>query len=163
MTKQEVLTLFRALNALSGLKGVAFSYAVAKNLRRLGEDVESMQKASELSKEFNEYETARIELAKEHAKKDADGKPVTEDEKDDNGKVISTTYVIANQKAFDKELEALRATHKEALDARQKQIDEFNALLNEESDVELHKIKLADVPQDITTEQMNGILPVIDE
>ena len=163
MTKQETLSLFRALNALVGLKGVAFSYAVAKNLRRLGEEVESIQKASETSKEFNEYETARIELAKKNAKKDADGKPVTEEEKDEKGKVVSTTFVIENQKTFDKELEALRATHKEALDGRQKQIDEFNALLDEKSDVELHKIKLSDVPQDITTEQMNGILPLIDE
>ena len=53
--------------------------------------------------------------------------------------------------------------HQEAFDAREKQIAEYNELLKTESTIVLHKIALADVPQNITVQQMYGISDIVEE
>ena len=158
MLKSEAITLFRNLNSLGGLKGVKFSYAVAKNLNILKPELESLEKSMEGSDSFKEYEGKRIELVEKHADRDKDDKPMQEDI--EGGK----QYVVkANKKAFDKAFEALKKEYKTALDARKKQTDEYLELLTTESEVVLHKIKLGDVPTEITTSQMAGIYDLVEE
>jgi hypothetical protein len=152
MKNNDILNLYDGLSKIN-LKGVKFSYGVAKNIALLKTEVESLSKAQESSKEFVEYDNARIELAKKHAKKDDKGEPVVE----------KNSYVIENQEAFDKEFETLKKTHKKALDERENQIKDFNDLLEKETDIQFHKIKLEDVPEDISTEQMTTIYDLIEE
>lgn len=40
---------------------------------------------------------------------------------------------------------------------------EFEKILNEEQEVKLYKILLSEIPQDITTAQLNGIYDIINE
>ena len=72
-------------------------------------------------------------------------------------------YVITDLDAFNKDFEALKEENKSVLEERDAQIDEGNRLLDEEITIELYKIKLADVPEDITGEQMETVYQIIEE
>ena len=155
MKKSEILSLYRALNTLGQLQGVKFAYGVSKNVAILKPEIEALEKASAASPEFMEMDKERIKLVEEHAEKDEKGKP----------KKKGNEYVISEDKKedFENAFEAFKLEHKELYDAREKQIEEYNALLETESEVKLHKVNLADVPQNITVQQMHTISSFVED
>lgn len=153
MTKGDALRLFNSLNGMVALKGAKFTYAVARNLATLKPEVEALAKVVEQSEEFKEFETKRIALAEKFSKKDKDNKPV----------VSNANYVIEDQATFDTEYKALREANKEILKKYEEQVKEYGELLKSDVSVNLIKVKLADVPADITAAQMNGILEMVEE
>jgi len=153
MTKQDALNLYQNLNVLGNLSGVKFSYAVAKNANLLKAEVEALETSVKPLPAFEAYDTERVELARSHAKKDDQGNPT----------IVGNQFIIEDQKAFDKDLEELKSKHKEALEIRQTQLDEYAKLLKEPSEVVLHKITLADVPNQVTVTQMTAIQEFITE
>ena len=155
MTNNQMFGLKQALEAAGDLRGVKFSYAVAKNLSKINKEVELIQEAIKPSTEYAAYDTKRIELAKEHAKKDENDKPLMTK----RGK----EFDIEDLPKFEKALEKLKKEHQPAVDARIKQLEEFDKLLLEESKVEIHKVKLEDVPEDITSKQMTSLFEMIDD
>lgn len=153
MLKKDILQLYKGLNSLAGLRGVKFTYAVAKNLRAIQDEITSLEKSVEADEQYKAYDNARIELAKKHAKKDEKGEAMTE----------NNQFVLEDHKAFEEEHAKVRDEYTEALAARENQLAEYKLLLDEESSVELHKINLSQVPEDISTEQMYAILPIIED
>ena len=158
MKKSEVLLLHKALNRLGNLTGVKFAYAVSKNINILKNEIESLDKAMEPSEKFMEYDKARIALVELHAEKDDKGK----------AKIITSAsgsqqYDIDEEnKMFKKAFDALKEKHKEAVGAREKQVEEYIKLLETDSDVKVYKVKLEDVPKEITVVQMAGIDEIVD-
>ena len=152
-TKQDILSLFNAIDQLGHLKGVKFTYGIARNINILKPEVESLQEAAKQSEDFTAYEKSRLEILEKYAEKDKDGKSV----------IKNNEYVISDRKSFDKAFKKLRSENKKTLDDRQVQLKEVEKLLKEESTIKFHKIKVDDVPEDITTAQMNSIFALIDE
>ena len=158
MKKSEVLILYKTLNKLGSLTGVKFTYAVAKNLNILKNEIESLDKSMEPSEKFADYEKARIALVELHAEKDDKGKAKIETS--ENG---AQQYVIdPENKMFKKAFDALKVKHKDAVSAREKQVEEYTKLLASDSDVTLYKVKLDDVPKEISAVQMAGIYDIVD-
>lgn len=157
ITRQEVLDLYKAFQAVSHLKGVKFAYAVAQNLNILKREVEAISLASHPSNEFLEFDKKRAELAKSHAKKDEKGEPITIMV---NG---ANEYDIVDAKVFEEQYEALKEENKAILDERTKQIEDLDNLLQEKVDVELYELKMSTVPEDVTGEMLAGILLAIVE
>lgn len=154
MTKLEVLNLYQGINRLGRLIGVKFVYAMSKNMKALQAEIDSLQKAMEMTDEFKKFEDARIALINKYA------------EKDDKGvvKITNNEYIIGENKAvFDAEFETLRQANQAAFDARQEQIKQYTELLKTDCNVTLFKVKLDDVPKDITAQELNGIYPLIEE
>ncbi len=129
LTREELVKLNNALAAVGNLSGVKFAYAVAKNREELKPEIKSLQAANEPSEAFNILDAARVELAKEYAKK-VDGKPVVEGD----------SYVMEDQALFDKAFDKLKAKHKDAVEAREKQMKDFEELLKEVVEIDLHTI-----------------------
>ena len=152
-TKAEMIQLYQALNKLGNLSGVKFAYAVSKNINLIEPEIKSLEKSLEASDEFKKFEEKRMALVEKFAKKNEKGEKIVKDNQ----------YEIDNQKEFDEEFENLKVENKEVYDARQKQIEEYNDLLQSESTVELHKINLSDVPSNITVAQMASISSLVEE
>lgn len=150
LSRNAVAELYNGLNTLGGLQGVKFTYFVAKNKALLESEIKDMKEVIKTSEEYNVYEKARIALAEEHAVKE-DGKPVVKDNR----------YVMEDKEAFNKACEALKLEHKDAIDQRKKQVEDFNKFLEEEIELNLHNIQLTDVPTNITVEQMEIIEPLV--
>jgi len=156
ITKKQALDLYECLNSLGDLSGVRFSYAVAKNISNLQAEIESLKKAYIPSKEYSEYDNKRVELAKSHSVK-KDGVP----------EIIiregAQVYNIKDQNKFDLKLIELQGEYKQVISDREKQMKEFSAILEEKIDVDLQMIKTSDIPENINTKQMTGILILIKE
>lgn len=148
----EILNLADALSKIN-LPGVKFAYGVSKNLNILKPEVIALEEARKQSPEFQQYEKERVVLAIKHSEKDEKGKPI----------ILENQYKLADQEAFDAEFIVLKEKHKDAIEKREAQVKEFNDLLEKEVKLELHKIKLEDVPATITTKQMNDIFDLIEE
>ena len=154
MKRKELFQLKQALESVSTLKGVKFAYSIAKNLQEVNKEIEAVNKAIAPSDEFMQYEKERIKLNEEYAEKTEDGKPMVE----------NNNYVISprNRGSYEKRMEELKKKHKKVLSERDEQIKEYQALLEENVDITLHKIQEGNLPSDITAEQISGILPVIE-
>lgn len=153
MKNVELTRLLQGINAVDSLSGVRFAYAMSKNKKLITSEVETLEDAIKYSDEFEAYEKDRIELCERHAEKDDKGKPKTSGDK----------YVMADQKKFDKGLEALNEKNKEVIERRKKQGEEYGKLLEVESSYEPFMVEFEDVPKDITVSQMDGIIELIKE
>jgi hypothetical protein len=60
------------------------------------------------------------------------------------------------------EIEALEEENKELIDARKQQMDEINDLLDASAEVSLHPIKEEQLPEEITGEQVEHLLEIIE-
>jgi len=154
MTREELLTLAESFVNVKELVGVKFAYAVSKNSKNLSEEVEACQKSMEPSKGFIEYEEKRITLCKEHCDKDEKGEPVVTD---------SHFVGLKSNNGFDKAWGLLKSEYAETIEEREKMVEEYKEFLQEEVDVELYKVNLEDVPEDISVEQLHGIMAIVEE
>jgi hypothetical protein len=153
MTKQGALDLYINLNKLGNLKGVKFAYGVSKNVGLLKAEIDSLDKASAPTEEYQKFDAERLEIVKKFAKKDDKGEPIIKD----------NNYEMASQKEFDTAFDALKVEHKEVWEARVKQLEEYSELLKTDSAVVLYKIALSEVPTDITVTQMYSISALVEE
>jgi len=152
MKNKEIIGVYQALSKMD-YQGVKFSYFVAKNLSILGAEIDVINKTIEASEAFAVYDQKRVALAEKYAKKDAEGKPV----------VVNNAYQIEEQKTFDKEFDKIKKENKTVLDARTKQIEDYEKLLEEESKVTPYKIKQENLPEDMKTFDLRSIFDLIEE
>lgn len=153
MLKSKLVELYSNLNKVKELKGVKFAYGIIKNINLIKPEIEVLQKVMEPFADFIAYEKERIELAKKFAEKDKDGNP----------KIEGNHFVLADIKKFEKDFLKLQKQCEPAIEKRKEQEKEYEKLLKENIEINLHKIKMADVPQDISPEQLEGIFAVIEE
>ncbi len=153
MKRSELKGLHQKLEEVSNLPGIKFAYAVSKNKQSIKTELSLLQEMATASENYLKYDNARIELCKKYAKKDEKGTPILKD----------NSYDIEDREAFDKEIEMLQKENASVMDERETQMKELETFLDEEIEFELHKIKLEDVPQDITSIQMDGIINIIEE
>lgn len=152
MKNFQILNLVETLSQLD-LPGAKFAYGVSRNIHILKPHVQALQEARKASPDFMQYDKERAGLAKKYSKKDEKGKPV----------IVGTEYVLEDRESFDKDFAELQQKYSEAIQKREQQMREFAELADKDVEVELYKIKLADVPQEITTAQMNDIYELIEE
>jgi hypothetical protein len=155
----EIIKLYNSLQKLGNLKGVKFSYSIARNIDKLTPIIKSLQDAAKPTEEYIKYDKERAELAEKHAKKNKDGKPNIETNIDNN----TQSYQIEDQEKFEKELKKLQSKYKKEIDYRNKQIKEQTELLEEESNFVPYKIKQKNLPEDISVEQLSSIFQIIED
>jgi hypothetical protein len=148
------------IDRLKALKGAKFTYGILKNIEVLEKEVKMIMETSKPSDDFLAYDKARVALCEEFAK-------------DENGEIRKKENpATPGQFEYDIDVESkewkdaivkMKEDYKEVLEAREEQIKQYNELLQADFDVELYKIKLDDVPNDISLELMKIIKPFIKE
>lgn len=159
LKKSEIVSLHNGLMAVLKLTGVVFGFAVNKNLAIIKSEIESLQKALTPSDKFMEYDNKRVEIVKKYAKKDEKGQPVLETD----AKTQKQNFIIDDLKGLEEEVKPLKEEYKETISEYENQIKDYNDLLETTSDIELYKVKLGDLPKDITVEQQGAIFKIIEE
>jgi len=150
MKNKDLLSLYETLKQLD-LIGVRFNYAVARNIAKLKPEIESLFKAQEKTKEFSDFDLKRVEIAKKYSKKDEKGDPV----------IVDNKYDIDDQEGLQKEFDTLKSENTKVIEEREKQLEVFNELLEQENDIELYTISSSEIPQEISTKQLSGILSIV--
>lgn len=131
LTRTRLLEIDAAMRALdTHTRGVKIAYAIAKNLGKMRSEIEAIQRAGKMSKEFTEYNTKRAEIASGFAAKNKDGEPV----------VFNNNYVIADQGGLSKAIRPLKKEYAKAITEREKQQDELDKFLEQKVKIEFHKI-----------------------
>ena len=157
-TRENLVQIWGVLNGLAQEKTTAKgAYGIAKNKRIVETEVKSIeeaQKNQQLPEGIEEYEQKRLGLCEKFCDKDEEGKPV----------VNGNTFVIVKERpAFDTELLKLQEEFKEPLSTRQKQDLEFQDFLKEEVNVDFHQIKIDDLPNNVTGQQVEVLGDIIIE
>lgn len=154
MVRREIMSKVNELNSVGELKGIKFAYAVNKNKKKFLKELKEIAKLMEMSEEFKIYEKKRVEICEKFCEKDEEGKAI----------VKNNAYAGLKENAeFDSAMDALSEENKELINARKKQISEYNNFLNEEFEIDIYKIKLEDVPSDISVNQLKSIEFMIEE
>ena len=144
-------SLIRGIDVAGTVDDIKFRYALAKNRKKLMDEIVLLTEVIKPLPEFVEYDNKRVALAIKLADKDKDGKP-----KQENG-----SYVFTDQTKFDKGFKELKAENKKVLDVREKQIEEFTDLLEQESSFEPYQIKEESLPKGLSPAQISGIIDLI--
>jgi hypothetical protein len=158
MKNQAIQNLFNALRSLPDTKKFKFDYAVIKNMKTLTPIVQRFNNQLKITDELRAFDLERIKICEEFAEKKENGVPRIE-----NGAYIFPN-VEAEQECTKKidELQTIEP-HKTAIDEYEARAKEYEKYLQEETDVDLFKVKMENVPDGIPRPLLNEILPMIEE
>ncbi len=152
-TLQQVQDLVEGITQCGELRGAKFAYGLNKNLGRLESELRALMKAQQAPPECADLLKAEHKLAQQHAERDAKGRPVY---------INKAMIKLADPDAFTAARRQLHEEHPEAAAALEKHRAEIDELLQREITIDIHKIKPDDLPDNISAEQLAGIMDLIE-
>lgn len=157
VTKKRIdfLNLLQGFGALGSLSGFRISYAVMRIKNKLISEEKVALGMKAVKKEHKEFNDKRNELAKSYARKDPLGNPL---QLNKDG-VLNWDIPDEEYATFEKDLDELKAQYPGVYEARNKQMDELNDWLLEETTIDFYDLKKSDVPDNITVQQLELIGP----
>ena len=131
-TKGELVNIIYGLFTVQELKGKKFSLIVSKNIAILKDFLKDLEEAGKPSEEF-------IVIAEQ-------------------------VNAIANKNEEDakEQIDKLEEDNKELVEDRRKQMAKVEKMMKEDTSVELHPLSEDVLPEDITAQQINKLIKIID-
>lgn len=151
-TNKQMIELSHALAPLLTRSDMPskFSYAVMRNVKKMGDVVAAFEELKKPSPELDKYEASRVAICEEFADKELDAE----------GHLTDKFLIEKNQYVFQPEakeamvakLEELRAgeDYKKAVVIAKTKDKEMADLLDEECDIELHKVSSDYLPDNLS-------------
>lgn len=153
MKNKEIFKLLDVLNGLKSLSGIKFNYIIAKNIKQLESEIDTISKLYSSDQRYQEFENNRIKLCEQYSEKYENG----------TSKIENNSYVIPNREEFENELNKLKETYSDAISNNEILIQDYNNFLESEIDFTLFKIKEADLPSNMTVDQCYNIMAIIED
>jgi hypothetical protein len=153
MTKQDIIDLNNGLISVSTLKGVKFSYAVAKNRSLIKDEIDAIEAASKPSEAYEEFTDKRIAICLDMCSRDEKNAPI----------IINNNYTSDDMEGMIAKVNKLQEGYVDAIKEREDQLIIVGDLLKEKSNIKLHKVSIDLVPEDITPGEMEAIFLMIKE
>lgn len=158
MRNVEMIKLVQVIDkVLPVSKKVKFNYLLNKNKRLIDEEQKALAESSKPSEEIVEFERKRLDLCKTHCIKDENGNPIL-------NKESNRFEGLDKSEEFKKEYEELVKEYDSVIKENQEKMNQYDELLQEESKVELVKIPLDVVPDDVITgDDLEKLMVIIEE
>jgi len=139
----------------NNLIGVKLNYAITKNATAFKSESDSLDAAEKMSDEYLKLNKEREGKCIELSKKDKNQDPL----------IVDDQYVIEgiNKIKLDDWFKKFEKKNKLIFDARDKQLKEVEAIGGEKVEVQIHKISLDDISDEITGSQMKELYFMIKE
>lgn len=137
------------LESLKQLKGAKFTFMITKNIDILENEMKRISSHVNPTEKYKEFENKRIELCVNFCKKD------------ENNNLIYKT--IDNSQEYDIDItdskwidsiNKLKDEYNDSIKIRDKQINDYNKLLDENTDIIFNKINIDDISDDVSLEHM---------
>lgn len=158
MKYKDIFALREALNEVDYIRGKSFAYAVFKNKQILEKEMEILnQIKKEPHPDFINFENERTLLCTQHSELDENGEIVTNFTPDGQ-----KTFKIKDMDLFNEEYIVLAEKYKDVLDDMTESKKEYDDFLEREFESELTKIKMEDLPDDISASFLEKIKFMID-
>lgn len=132
----------------------AFSYALAKNLRKLNDEIKDLEASRKRPVGWDKFEHEKNLLLEKYAIIDRGTYLIRPDGYPECG---------TNQEKFIAEFKLLEEKNKEMVLENEKYTTEWETFLNEESTMDLHKVKIASIPTYVTDSQLNALFEMLEE
>lgn len=155
MTNKDLITLNQILEQMNDVKGKKFAYAVLKNQSIIQKEIEYFEKLrqKEIHPNFQEYEEKRKNLCELHSRKNENGEAIT----------YQNQYDIEDLDKFQTEFEDLKSEYPEVVEAVEQHRKEYEDFLNQESEVELVKVSLEEIPEEVDANILKYLQFIIKE
>jgi len=156
MKKSELFTVMRVLNEIGNAKThPKFAYGVTKNKKKIQNEIDAIQAASEPTAAVTEFDEKRLAVCEQHAEKDSAAQPIT----------TGNNYVIDEKKksTFDKKIKSLRKRYEKDLDDHKVQMDQVNEIMAEDIDMGFHKIDIDFFPEGLKQYQYDALMEFVME
>lgn len=160
MKKRSLHNLLNWMKSVNKVKNVTARDNVLRNIKKVQPEVEILDEHSKPSDEFVKFEQARNVLMQGHCIKNKDGSPATTDI--GNGR-LQYHFEGEGLKAYNEEAQVLALEHKEAIEEYAQQMKEYEEILDQDIELNLIKVKMSDFPLEVSGEQLEGIMAMIEE
>ncbi len=150
----ELLSLLRS-DVISNSKGKEFAYAVIKNIDILEKEAKIFEQLNQKQPhpDFINFENERQIVCIKHSKKDENGNPI----------IMNDQYQIENVPLFDIEMKEVQEKYKEVIQHQQDTQKEFIDFMEKDVTLELVKISINDVPNEITPNMLKVLKYMIND
>lgn len=162
MTNKEALDFLQGLKKVANFEGHPFAYRVARNIDHLVSIAKALGKAVEPSEALRKLQDERMKLVKKYGKKDTSGAIMPKID----ARGVSYPIDPKHTEAFDTETKVLNECddHKEASEEETRKNKQYDKSLEAKvEDFKLMKVTEAELPSNITANQVLGIMPMIQE
>lgn len=133
---------FMRIGKMSIVSTKKFSYALVLNDDRIKSNVKAITEIAKPSESYIEFETKRHELISKYADTDADGNIILNEKR----------WVVFKDEFKDvavEEINALTVEYSDIIELRNKDIQEYNELLEADVELNIHMVDLDDVPEEV--------------
>lgn len=156
MKNRTIVALNNSLFRLKGYAGVDFNFGIAKNVQILKPVIEPLYEVQkQMADKRKPYSDDYNEAALQFSSKTTEGVPIMKEHGYD--------VTPENAKLFTQKIEELKIKHKEILDAIKVDEEAYEKLLDKEAEnIVLHMIAYENLPANLVTEDMIGIIEIID-
>ena len=146
----EFKNAYKELKELSGNKG--FYIPLVKNIKLVDTQLEAFDLVKAPTKEFEKFLVEKDKLLIKYSNKEEDGDPKRTIEESDGYKYFKYDIPEENKPLLEKDGNALLEEYKDTLDEMKRREKAYIELMDEECTVEFHKIKEADLPNEMSPE-----------
>lgn len=158
MKNRELFSLLQTLDGLTDIKGKNFAYVIYKNKEKIKKEIEVFKSLqSEPHPDFVNYNNERNLVCIMHSKKDEFQNPVIITNPDGTQR-----YDIEDMVKFQAEFAELTEKYRYVIDEMESAKKEYDEFLERETDVVLSKIKIADLPDDVTARFLDQVKDMIE-
>jgi hypothetical protein len=154
ITKSKVVQIANALEAIKSTNKM-LTYAIIKNKKIIESEVDALREAIKTdSDEYKNYATEIREITNKYGARD------------DAGRIITTLTGFKPKEDVDlaevqEIINGVNEKYKEAIDARDKQLEQYNNMLNDEVDIEFYDINLELLPDDTDPKIIDTLFDLI--
>jgi len=169
MKNKELLEFVSGLNSLrSDLRGRVFTHAVVLNQQNAVSHIKALEEARKPSEEMQKYLDKFEALKREYAKKDGQGNEIIKTANDPRTGMPGRFYDIPDAEdphsEFTKKRNELYEANKNTIDEHTKMLQEWDKLLlTKDSDYQVKKIDLDDIPNEVSTSEMTFLIHMIND
>lgn len=153
MKNKDILKFREVLNEVDYIRNKTVAYAIFKNKEILDKEIETFNKLKrDPHPDYINFENERILLCKEYSEKDEQGNPMFQYNPDG-----TQSFKIIDMEKFSEEYQKLAKKYEDVLKDMQEAKREFDEFMEKESDIQLKKIKIEDLPDDISASFLEKI------
>ena len=157
ISREKAFKLNNLLKALKNIKNTKFAYAITKNTRLIDAELEIMKEIAQsgVPEKLQEFESKRIGLIEKYAEKNEDG----------TFKTINGNYDVQgdNLVAFQTDYDTLTKEYADTLAENEANNAKVDGMLKEEIDLALIKVKVDNLPNDLSAEELDALEPIIED
>lgn len=141
MKRYEIFNLLDVINTVLPIsKKVKLNMYLYSNKKILEKETEKIKHVLNYSEKFKTFEKERLDLCEKYCEKDKKGISIKEE---------NVYKGLENNEEFNHKISELRNIYKEEIEEQQKQLDEFNELLNEDVDIAFDEFSVDLIPDDL--------------